>query len=129
MSLSLGSVLIYARDMERTAAFYVRFFGFESSGTVVEGLITLTSPRGGASIVIHQAAKSVKLGQVGVKLVFDVRDVDEFKVQSAALGLAFGATHLANGYSFANAKDPHNWSSAQGRWRCGMSREASRRAC
>lgn len=106
MGPPLGSILIYARDMQRTAAFYTRFFGFESSGAVVEGLITLTSPSGGARIVIHQAAKSIKLGRVGVKLVFDVQDVEEFKARSAALGLMFGPTHMANGYSFANAKDP-----------------------
>ena len=106
MSPTLGTILIYARQMQRTAAFYEKYFGFTTSGNVVEGLITLTPPHGGAAIVIHQAAKSVKLGQVGVKLVFDVEDIEGFKQRSAALGLKFGPTHLANGYSFANAKDP-----------------------
>jgi predicted enzyme related to lactoylglutathione lyase len=40
MSPPLGTVLIYARDMRRTADFYRRHFGFESSGEVIEGLIT-----------------------------------------------------------------------------------------
>ncbi len=106
MSPALGSILIYARDMKRTADFYTRFFGYESSGEVVEGLITLTPPDGGAWIVIHQAAKSIKLGHVGIKIVFDVEDVDAFKVKSAVLGLEFGSTHAANGYSYANTKDP-----------------------
>ena len=101
----LKTVLIYARDMQRSARFYQTYFGFEGSGEISEGLITLTSP-GGASVVIHQAAKGVKLGQVGVKLVFDVEDIEAFKKQSAKLGLKFGASHQANGYSFANAKDP-----------------------
>ncbi|MEP6835557.1 MAG: VOC family protein, partial [Gemmatimonas sp.] len=61
---------------------------------------------GGASIVIHQAAKSVKLGQVAVKLVFDVPDIEVFKRKCESLGLKFGATHQANGYAYANAKDP-----------------------
>jgi hypothetical protein len=47
-----------------------------------------------------------KLGQVGVKLVFDVKDVEAFKKCSAELGLMFGSTHLADGYAFANVKDP-----------------------
>lgn len=106
MSPALNRILIYARDMRRTSEFYQRFFGFESSGEVVEGLIELAAPGGGASLFIHQAAKSVKLGQVGVKLVFDVSDIEGFKKRSAELGLEFGATHKANGYSFANAKDP-----------------------
>jgi predicted enzyme related to lactoylglutathione lyase len=102
----LGTVILYARDMQKTAAFYARHFGFETTGEVVEGLIELSATHGGAGILIHQAAKSVKLGQVGVKLSFHVPDVEQFKSVAAAHGLAFGATHQANGYAFANAKDP-----------------------
>lgn len=106
MHVSLGTVLIYARDMQRTADFYMRFFGFESTGHVVEGLITLRPRAGGAAIVIHQAARSMKIGHAGLKLVFDVEDIEAFKAQAADKGLVFGATHQANGYTFANAKDP-----------------------
>ncbi|MBK9441657.1 MAG: VOC family protein [Comamonadaceae bacterium] len=106
--ISLSTVVIYARDMSRTAAFYARHFGFTSTGEVCEGLIELTPRDGGAAILIHQAAKSVKLGQVGVKLSFHVPDVAAFVTQAAATGLKFGAIHQANGYSFANTKDPDN---------------------
>ena len=105
MSPTLNTIIIYAKDMQKTAGFYSRFFGFETTGQVVEGLIELTSSTG-TSILVHQAAKSVKLGQVGVKLVFSVRDIEDFKSRSSKRGLAFGSTHHANGYSFANAKDP-----------------------
>lgn len=105
MESKLTSIMIYARDINKTAAFYQKFFGFKSSGPV-EGLIELSHGEGDAKIFIHQAAKAVKLGQVGVKLVFAVRDVEEFKARSAELGLKFGATHKALGYSYANAKDP-----------------------
>lgn len=105
MNPSLTTIIIYARDMQKTAGFYSRFFGFETTGHVVEGLIELTSSTG-TSILVHQAAKSVKLGQVGVKLVFSVRDIEDFKSRSLERGLAFGSTHHANGYSFANARDP-----------------------
>ena len=103
---SLSAILIYARDMHRSAEFYRKHFGFRTTGNIEDGLINLYAENGGAHIVIHQAAKSIKLGHVGVKLVFSVPDVEAFKQQSAALGLVFGATHHANGYSFANAKDP-----------------------
>lgn len=108
MNSPLGSILIYARDMQKTAAFYRDHFGLETSGEVVEGLIELHATHGGASILIHQAAKSVKLGQVGVKLCFQVEDVAAFAVSAAQRGLAFGTVHQANGYQFANAKDPDN---------------------
>lgn len=106
MSAILNTILIYAKNPVATAAFYSDFFDFDSSGEMHEGLIELTTADTGATILIHQAAKSVKLGQVGVKLMFSVRDVDAFKVQSAQRGLIFGSTHQANGYAFANAKDP-----------------------
>lgn len=106
MKSPLNTVILYARDMQKTAEFYRKFFGFVTTGEVVEGLIELLAPDTGASILIHQAAKSVKLGQAGVKLVFSVEDIEAFKEQSAKRGLVFGSTHDANGYSFANAKDP-----------------------
>lgn len=106
MNSPLGSVVIYARDMHRTAAFYSQNFGFETTGKMVEGLIELRAVQGGAAILIHQAAKSVKLGQVGVKLSFHVEDVAAFVAAAATRGLKFGAIHQANGYQFANAKDP-----------------------
>lgn len=106
--ITLGTVLIYARDMSKTAAFYARHFGFVTTGEVFEGLIELTPRAGGVAILIHQAAKSVKLGQVGVKLSFHVPDVAAFVEGAANAGLRFGAIHRANGYSYANTKDPDN---------------------
>ena len=108
MGAALNKILIYARDTRRTAEFYQRFFGFAVAADEGDGILELASPSGGACILIHQAAKSVKLGQVGVKLVFDVKDIEAFKQNCAALGLKFGSTHQADGYAFANAKDPDN---------------------
>lgn len=103
---SLGTIIIYARDMYRTAEFYRTYFGLATTGEIVEGLIALEPIDGGAGILIHQAAKSVTLGQVGVKLSFHVKDVPGFIATAAKTGLKFGAVHQANGYVFANAKDP-----------------------
>ncbi|MFZ6845919.1 VOC family protein [Undibacterium sp. RuTC16W] len=106
MTPTLSTIILYARDMQRTAAFYQTFFGFVTTGTVVEGLIELRAADHGADLLIHQAAKSVKLGQAAVKLMFDVADIEGFKKLSAERGLIFGSIHQANGYAFANAKDP-----------------------
>jgi predicted enzyme related to lactoylglutathione lyase len=48
----------------------------------------------------------MKAGQNCVKMVFDVEDVEQAVKRFAASGLAFGVVHQANGYQFANAKDP-----------------------
>ena len=108
MQAILGTIIIYARDIPKTVAFYSQHFGFETTGERVEGLVELRAIQGGINILVHQAAKSVKLGQVGVKLSFHVRDVAQFAQAAQAQGLVFGTIHQANGYSFANAKDPDN---------------------
>ena len=41
MDSPLGTVIIYARDMQKAAAFYARHFGFLTNGEVIEGLIEL----------------------------------------------------------------------------------------
>lgn len=105
---ALSSIIIYARNMQKTASFYQQFFGFEGNAEVVDGLIELTHPQGGASLLIHQAARSMKGGHAGLKLMFDVQDIEAFKASSSIKGLEFGATHQAKGYSFANTKDPDN---------------------
>jgi catechol 2,3-dioxygenase-like lactoylglutathione lyase family enzyme len=106
MTLALSTVIIYAKDMLRTARFYSEHFGYETSGEVCEGLIELRPAGGGAEILIHQAAKSLKLGSASIKLSFAVPDVRQFVEDAKAKGLAFGAVHQANGYEFANVKDP-----------------------
>ena len=106
MSVILNTIMIYAKDIHRTADFYKKHFEFKTTGDVVEGLIELESKENGSTILIHQAAKGVKLGQATVKLVFSVKNLEAFKTKSAKNGLIFGSTHQANGYQFANSKDP-----------------------
>ncbi len=106
MSVALGRVTLYVRDVERTIAFYVKHFGFEVLRLEGDRIVELIGPDGGANLLIHPAAKSVKTGQVTVKLVFDVEDVTGFSVKAAQNGLKFGALHKGDGYLFANAKDP-----------------------
>ena len=106
MRASLNRILLYVRDVERACAFYQRYFGFTATRDNDDRIVELTSPHGGAILMLHPAAKGVKAGQATVKLVFDVEDVEAFKARCADEGLMFGATHRADGYSFANAKDP-----------------------
>ncbi|MFJ3044565.1 VOC family protein [Herbaspirillum chlorophenolicum] len=106
MTSSLNTILIYARNPAVTSAFYKEHFGFNTTGEMHEGLIELNAPGIGINLLVHQAAKSLKFGQAVVKLMFSVSDVESFKAESAKKGLEFGSTHQANGYQFANAKDP-----------------------
>ncbi|BEP96152.1 hypothetical protein GmRootA79_45360 [Acidovorax sp. A79] len=106
MTIALSTVIIYAKDMHRTARFYSENFGYETSGEISEGLIELRPIAGGAEILIHQAAKSLRLGSAAIKMSFAVTDVQKFVAAAKATGVVFGAIHQANGYAFANTKDP-----------------------
>lgn len=102
----LNRIMLYVKNVQATCNFYERHFGFVSEHFADDRVVELRSANGGATLMAHPAAKSVKTGQVTVKLVFDVEDVDSFKARCLTQGLKFGATHKADGYTFANAKDP-----------------------
>ena len=106
MSTSLSRVVLYARDVEKTVTFYQLHFGFGVLRLPGDRIVELVATAGGANLMVHPAAKGVKAGQVTVKLVFDVEDVAGFCEASARKGLVFGKVHPADGYAYANAKDP-----------------------
>nr|WP_256572710.1 VOC family protein [Pseudomonas sp. NFACC08-1] len=106
MQPSLNRIMLYVRDVQATCDFYERHFGFTSQRKTDDRVTELSPANGGAILMVHPAGKAVKTGQVTVKLVFDLQDVEGFKAKCLAQGLRFGATHRADGYSFANAKDP-----------------------
>lgn len=98
--------MIYARDVGKTSNFYERYFGLRRTEADNSEMVTLTDSNGEEKIRVHKAGKAVKMGQAAIKLIFEVSDVDKFKIKSLAKGLKFGATHQGPGYQFANVKDP-----------------------
>lgn len=104
--MPLNRLVIYAKDIEETARFYEMHFGFRAMRHPGDRIVELMAQEGGANIMLHPAAKGQKNGQSIVKLVFDVEDVEAFCRQARENGLDFGPIHKADGYVFANAKDP-----------------------
>ena len=106
MTASLGRLILYTRKIDDMAAFYCRYFGYTEQRLPGDRIIELCPPGNGMTLLLHLAAKGQKQGQSLVKLVFDVPDVTGFCDRARANGLQFGAIHQADGYVFANAKDP-----------------------
>lgn len=102
----LNRLIIYTPDIEATAAFYETHFSFRRYQLPGDRIVELIPENGGAHLLLHKSAKSQKTGQSSIKLVFDVEDVEAFCKRCAENGLAFGSIHTADGYVFANAKDP-----------------------
>lgn len=106
MTAPLGRLIIYTRKIEAMIAFYSTYFGFEAIHREGNRIVELRQVEGGCPILLHPASKGQREGQSLVKLVFDVTDVEAFCAAAKARGLEFGAIHRADGYSFANVKDP-----------------------
>jgi predicted enzyme related to lactoylglutathione lyase len=105
-AVPLNRLVMYAKNLEEASQFYEKHFGFKAINLPGDRIIELVAQDGGANIMLHQAAKGQRSGQSIVKLVFDVEDVEAFCRRCAENGLEFGAIHKADGYLFANAKDP-----------------------
>ncbi|MEM8689647.1 MAG: VOC family protein [Pseudomonadota bacterium] len=106
MAPPLGRMVIYTRKIEEMTAFYCKHFGFEAVRREGDRITELKAQGHGLSLLLHPAAKGQKEGQALIKLVFDVEDVATFCQRAKANGLDFGKIHDADGYQFANAKDP-----------------------
>ena len=108
MAPPLGRLVIYTKKIDQMAQFYASHFGFSIVRLENDRIVELRPKDGGAAILLHPAASKQKEGQALLKLVFDVEDVSAFCEASKTKGLDFGKVHQANGYEFANAKDPSN---------------------
>ena len=106
MSTPLGRVIIYTKRLEEVAEFYCKHFGFKVLRLDGDRIVELVSQGAGGNILLHPMSAGRKDGQTLVKLVFDVEDVEAFCRDAEKCGLKFGNIHQADGYSFANAKDP-----------------------
>jgi catechol 2,3-dioxygenase-like lactoylglutathione lyase family enzyme len=80
--LNFNHAMIYVKDVERAMAFYRDLMGFKLiedfryEGTAVYA--RLRAPGGDGTIALHQAGPGVSMASDGVRLYFEVRDLDEF---------------------------------------------------
>lgn len=98
----LTHILLYVRDMAAVIDFYKRLFDYKAHQIEGDRIVELRPADTGAILLLHQAAKGQKQGQAQTKLVFRVPDVDAFCTRHPE----FGKIHNADGYQFANTKDP-----------------------
>jgi predicted enzyme related to lactoylglutathione lyase len=106
MTPSLSRLILYTKHVPEMIDFYGGHFGYAARHIPNDRIVELVPPADGAVLLLHPAAKSQKEGQVLVKLVFDVEDVEAFCAEARSKGLEFGPIHRGEGYVFANAKDP-----------------------
>jgi catechol 2,3-dioxygenase-like lactoylglutathione lyase family enzyme len=80
--LTFNHAMIYCKDVERGMRFYRDLMGFKLiedfryEGTPVYA--RLRAPGGDGTIALHQAGPGASLASEGVRLYFEVRELDEF---------------------------------------------------
>ena len=80
--LTFNHAMIYCKDVERGVSFYRDLMGFKLIEDFrYEGksvYARLRAPGGDGTIALHQAGPGASLASDGVRLYFEVRDLDEF---------------------------------------------------
>jgi len=102
----LNRLIIYTKRIDEMVRFYAEHFGYEADNDPDDRITELRPAHGGAILMLHPMGEGRKQGQVLVKLTFDVADVEGFCAQAKEKGLVLGSIHKADGYVFANGKDP-----------------------
>ena len=106
MTPTLSSLILYTSRMDEMARFYTEIFGYSARTIEGDRIVELRPPGSGVTLLLHPMGKGRKQGQTLVKLAFATDDVVGFCAICAEKGLVFGPPHTADGYVFANAKDP-----------------------
>jgi catechol 2,3-dioxygenase-like lactoylglutathione lyase family enzyme len=111
-SLTFNHAMIYAKDVQRALDFYRGWMGFKLledfryEGKVVYA--RLRAPGGDGTIALHQAGPGASVASEGVRLYFEVRDLDEFcrKLQKRGFYFTQLPTMMPWGWRHAYLNDP-----------------------
>src|SRR5690606_9802622 len=106
MPTTCNRIVIYTKKIEEMVRFYGDLFVYQAIRIEGDRIVKLRPALDGLILMLHPAGKGQKEGQSLIKLVFDVKNVDAFRKQLVAHGVDVGPIHEADGYQFANMKDP-----------------------
>ena len=112
--LDFNHAMLYARDVERATRFYRELLGFKLVDEFrYEGkpvYARLRAPGGEGTIALHLAGPGANVASEGVRLYFEIRELDEFCARLKAKGVYF--TQMPKmmpwGWKHAYLDDPDN---------------------
>ena len=110
--LSFNHAMIYVKDVEQGFRFYHDLLGFKLiedfryEGTPVYA--RLRAPGGDGTIALHQAGSGASVSSDGVRLYFEVRDLDDFcrKLQQKGFYITQLPRTMPWGWGLAYLNDP-----------------------
>ena len=110
--LTFNHAMIYVKDVERGLRFYRDLLGFKLiedfryEGTPVYA--RMRAPGGNGTIALHEAGPGVSVSSDGVRLYFEVRDLDDFchKLQQKGFYITKLPRMMPWGWRHAYVNDP-----------------------
>ena len=110
--LSFNHAMVYAKDVERALGFYRDLLGFKlvdefrHLGKLVYA--RLRAPGGDGTIALHQAGPEASLASEGVRLYFEIRELDAFcrKLQGKGFYITQMPRMMPWGWRHAYLNDP-----------------------
>ena len=110
--LTFNHAMIYVKDVQRALDFYREWLGFKliedfrHEGKAVYA--RLRAPGGDGTIALHQAGPGASIASDGVRLYFEVRELDEFcrKLQKRGFYFTQLPTMMPWGWRHAYLNDP-----------------------
>lgn len=110
--LTFNHAMIYAKDVQRALDFYRDWMGFKLiEDFKYEGKVVyarMRAPGGDGTIALHQAGPGASVSSDGVRLYFEVRDLDDFcrKLQKRGFYFTQLPTMMPWGWRHAYLNDP-----------------------
>ena len=110
--LSFNHAMVYVKDVQRALDFYHRLLGFKQVDEFrYEGrpvYARLCAPGGEGTIALHQAGPGASLASEGVRLYFEIRDLDGFcrKLQAGGFYITQMPQMMPWGWRHAYLNDP-----------------------
>jgi catechol 2,3-dioxygenase-like lactoylglutathione lyase family enzyme len=110
--LSFNHAMVYAKDVQRSLGFYHDLLGFKlvdefrHEGKPVYA--RLRAPSGDGTIALHQAGPGTSLASDGVRLYFEIRELDDFcrKLQAKGFYITQMPRMMPWGWRHAYLNDP-----------------------
>jgi catechol 2,3-dioxygenase-like lactoylglutathione lyase family enzyme len=110
--LSFNHAMVYVKDVQRALDFYHGLLGFKQVDEFrYEGkpiYARLRAPGGDGTIALHQAGPGASLAREGVRLYFEIRDLDGFcrKLQAGGFYITQMPQMMPWGWRHAYLNDP-----------------------
>lgn len=110
--LSFNHAMVYVKDVQRALDFYCQLLGFRQVDEFrYEGkpvYARLRAPGGDGTIALHQAGPGASVTSEGVRLYFEVRDLDDFcrKLQAKGFYITQMPRMMPWGWRHAYLNDP-----------------------